>query len=183
MADYKVKNWRQKTKKRLIDGFGGCCNRCGYDVYHGSMDFHHIDPSEKSFSISQGMKNPKKWNDLVEEVKKCVLLCNRCHHELHGEIWSLEDIKIIPFSGHKDKLKKETQTGSCPICLNPVYLNRICCSRSCSGKRSRSKSKTKWPEIDLLLKMISESNKSQVANKLGVSETAVRKHLKKHGCY
>lgn len=38
----KVAAWRRATKAKLVEGFGGKCNRCGYDKYAGAMDFHHI---------------------------------------------------------------------------------------------------------------------------------------------
>ena len=30
---------------------GGKCQKCGYDTYLGALEFHHIDPSQKDFTI------------------------------------------------------------------------------------------------------------------------------------
>ena len=30
---------------------GGKCEKCGYDKYLGALDFHHLDPSQKDFTI------------------------------------------------------------------------------------------------------------------------------------
>ena len=44
------------------------------------MEFHHLDPNEKDFTISG-----KSWafERLKKEVDKCILVCNRCHTEIH----------------------------------------------------------------------------------------------------
>jgi hypothetical protein len=53
---------------------------------------------------------------------------------------------------------------------------------TCIGPRKRKsfprKSKIAWPEVDNLEKMVLESNYSEVARKLGVSDNAVRKRLR-----
>ena len=46
-----------------------------------SLDFHHIDPTEKDFAIST-FKN-KKIDKLKEELDKCILVCSNCHGEIH----------------------------------------------------------------------------------------------------
>ena len=64
---------------------GGACVICGYDRYAGALQFHHVDPAEKSFSLSErGLAR-----SLVKaraEVAKCVLLCANCHAEVEGRI-------------------------------------------------------------------------------------------------
>lgn len=69
-------------KKILIDRLGGKCSRCGYDKYQNVLDFHHIDPTKKEFAIGEINTN---FKDLLKEITKCELLCNRCHRELHYE--------------------------------------------------------------------------------------------------
>lgn len=53
------------------------CKKCGDKRYY-VIDFHHIDPSKKNFSISDVSVKLIK-----EEVKKCILLCSNCHREFH----------------------------------------------------------------------------------------------------
>lgn len=43
------------------------------------MDFHHIDSATKDFNISARLT----WDAIVRELGKCVLLCSRCHREVH----------------------------------------------------------------------------------------------------
>lgn len=45
-----------------------------------AFDFHHLDPMEKDFSISDRMTS---FEAIVRELAKCVLLCARCHREVH----------------------------------------------------------------------------------------------------
>ena len=44
------------------------------------MDFHHIDPEAKDFTIADNMTS---WERILPELAKCVLLCARCHREVH----------------------------------------------------------------------------------------------------
>lgn len=45
-----------------------------------AFDFHHPSPWEKDFTISDRMTS---WGAIEAELKKCVLLCARCHREVH----------------------------------------------------------------------------------------------------
>ena len=69
-------------KKILIEQLGGKCQKCGYDKYQNVLDFHHIDPLNKKYSIGE-INND--FAMLLKEVKKCQLLCTRCHREIHYE--------------------------------------------------------------------------------------------------
>lgn len=60
---------------------GGKCVRCGYDKCLSALDFHHKNPEEKDFGISD---DNIKLKDAIEEVKKCILICSNCHRELHA---------------------------------------------------------------------------------------------------
>jgi hypothetical protein len=46
------------------------------------IDFHHVDPTEKEYTISEmagGFANERTR----EEMEKCVTLCRNCHYEFH----------------------------------------------------------------------------------------------------
>jgi hypothetical protein len=76
---------RRKKKQTLVDLFGGKCQRCGYNKYIGALDFHHIDPSQKAFSLSvKGLCY--SWDSILKEAKKCALLCKNCHAEVEARI-------------------------------------------------------------------------------------------------
>ncbi len=53
---------------------------CGYDRSILAFDFHHVEVWRKDFTISAKMTS---WEKIEPELKKCVLLCSRCHREVH----------------------------------------------------------------------------------------------------
>jgi 5-methylcytosine-specific restriction endonuclease McrA len=80
----KVKRWRKNTKRRIIAAMGGSCRHCGYDKCDEALECHHIDPTEKEFGFGAMRANPKSWERIVVELRKCVLLCANCHREVHA---------------------------------------------------------------------------------------------------
>lgn len=76
------KRYRQlKMKLKAIAYKGGKCEKCGYNKDINALDFHHIEPSEKEFTISAHFTKP--WEKLKKEIDKCSLLCANCHREEH----------------------------------------------------------------------------------------------------
>lgn len=57
------------------------CQDCS-DTRWWVLDFHHTDPSTKEIEISSLVsKCSKSW--LMQELKKCVVLCASCHRHRH----------------------------------------------------------------------------------------------------
>ena len=79
----KVKNWRRNTKCSLVKAFGGQCGICRLIDHPVVYDFHHIDGSTKDFQIAQQIR---AWSSIVNEAKKCVMLCAPCHRKHHAGI-------------------------------------------------------------------------------------------------
>jgi len=73
-----------KRKIELVEMMGGSCAACGYDRNYAALSFHHMDKSKKSFQLDIRHCSNRKWDSLLEEVKKCKLLCVRCHAEEHN---------------------------------------------------------------------------------------------------
>lgn len=61
----------------------GSCQKCGYSKCIESLDFHHKNPNEKEYTISQMIRQHKSQLDIEEEMKKCIILCANCHREFH----------------------------------------------------------------------------------------------------
>lgn len=80
---------RRKTLKKLsVEKLGGKCQICSYNTSLDALHFHHRDPKEKSFGLSQrGLT--RSWKKVEEELKKCVLICANCHAEIHAGITQL----------------------------------------------------------------------------------------------
>ena len=77
------KSYYKRIKENLIHYNGGKCQICGYDRCTSALEFHHIDPSQKDFTISGGTKS---FENLKPEVDKCILVCSNCHRESHAGI-------------------------------------------------------------------------------------------------
>lgn len=78
--EYKTE--RQELKRKALELLGGKCICCGYKG--SALDFHHRDPKEKRFTISEAIFKEMPWKKLKVEVLKCVLLCSNHHREYHN---------------------------------------------------------------------------------------------------
>lgn len=65
---------KYKHRQYLLDMLGGKCVGCGITE---NLQFDHIDRYSKSFCIGKNLAS--KLEKLVEEAKKCQLLCDNCH--------------------------------------------------------------------------------------------------------
>lgn len=74
---------RRRRKQRLVELAGGCCQLCGYDKSLAALQFHHPN-SDKEFNLSS--PNTRKWEELVLEAEKCLLVCANCHAEEHERL-------------------------------------------------------------------------------------------------
>ncbi len=86
-----VKEHRRKVKKLLIEYKGGKCIICGYDKCDNALSFHHVDPTKKDFTIGKMRKYTYNFELIKKEVDKCVLVCTRCHIEIHANYINLSD--------------------------------------------------------------------------------------------
>lgn len=77
----RVKDFRKRMKEKALEYKGGKCIICGYNKCNRSLEFHHINPSEKEFNISKSLNT--KWEFIKEELDKCILVCSNCHNEIH----------------------------------------------------------------------------------------------------
>ena len=68
---------------------GGQCERCGYNAYLGALDFHHIEPTDKDFTIGN---RDYRLEECVKESQKCILICANCHREVHAGLWDVQEL-------------------------------------------------------------------------------------------
>ena len=172
MGEYdRVKEWRKKQKARAVEAMGGECVCCGYDKCLKAMDFHHLDPSCKEFTVSSKIRS---WTRIVEELRKCVLVCCRCHTEVHaGAI-------VIPSSARRfdEKYAKDGPTKDfdlCPVCGGTKSKSAKTCSRTCADK---VRPRIEWASHDLLGLRQTHSIEA-IGRMLGVSGNAIRRQLRK----
>lgn len=81
IKEKKAKESKQRyhTKRQIISEHKNLCAICG-DTREHVLVFHHKNPKEKKFSIAG---HNRSTVNLLAEIKKCIVLCNNCHHEFH----------------------------------------------------------------------------------------------------
>ncbi len=72
---------RSERKGHIIRSVGGC-QICGYNRIQRNLAFHHLNDKEKEFDISQ-REFSFAGQRIINEVRKCILLCHNCHGEVH----------------------------------------------------------------------------------------------------
>lgn len=102
------KKQRYKVAEKIYSITGDYCAICNYGGKdkRSILDFHHVDPSKKLFCVNLNTMGTKSFNKIINEVKKCLLLCCRCHREYDAGLISVEKIqeKYIEFwNGINDK--------------------------------------------------------------------------------
>lgn len=98
---FRVAECRRNNKVKLIEYKGGKCEKCGYNKpIPGAYDFHHKNPSEKSFAIAKAGRTIS-LEKLKAEADKCMLVCKLCHAEIHYdiEVEKVEKLKMELFAG------------------------------------------------------------------------------------
>lgn len=77
-----VIDWRKRTKIRIVESMGGKCVCCTYNRSVEALELHHLDREDKNFGFGGIRANPKSWDKIVVELRKCVLVCSNCHKEI-----------------------------------------------------------------------------------------------------
>lgn len=83
-----VSKRRRSVKKVLVEEAGGRCALCGFDQHPAALQFHHVDPSTKSFHLSEGGLT-RGIERCRAEAAKCVLLCSNCHAQVEVGVKSV----------------------------------------------------------------------------------------------
>lgn len=89
MQEY-MKNRRMRRRQDLLDLRNNKCEKCGSSE---SLEFNHIDRSLKLFTLS-GSGLDKNWDKILEELKKCELLCKEHHREYTRKQYKEKEILI-----------------------------------------------------------------------------------------
>lgn len=82
-----VQSWTE-VRRAAIDYLGSKCVNCGLQRPETCIyDFHHRDPAQKKYNISDLIKarSPRQLDDMKPELDKCDLLCAICHRLKHHE--------------------------------------------------------------------------------------------------
>lgn len=167
MHDKQMYRWRMQ-KVKAIKYLGSKCRNCEKEDYPIEVyQFHHRDRSSKLESWNT--LRLKSWSKIVKELDKCDLLCANCHIIAHS--------KDPEEYGQKYKSQRDKKIYKCKKCNTILACNKANLCRDCNAEEREV---IKWPPISNLLEMIKNSNYSEVGRKLGVSDNAIRKRIKKY---
>ena len=81
--------WRKQVKECILTAFENECGICGYNKCNEALEFHHMIPEKKDFSISSF--KIENTSNIVCELKKCICVCGKCHREIHNGLLEIPD--------------------------------------------------------------------------------------------
>jgi predicted RNA-binding Zn-ribbon protein involved in translation (DUF1610 family) len=139
-------------KKRLIkEGLlHYSCSKCGISEWNGAGLSLHLDHVN-------GISNDNR----IENLR---LLCPNCHSQT--ETYAGKNIK---------KKKKTYNCVDCGVEITRDSTRCVPCNLPIT-----SAPKIEWPSVEELTKMVGETSYLAVSRKLGVSDSAIRKHIRVH---
>lgn len=88
---YKYKNKKRKETTAWINQYKEKrkCKKCGYskethaNFVPQALEFHHPQ-GNKDFAIGNAVSKGMGKQRIMNEISKCVILCSRCHTEIHN---------------------------------------------------------------------------------------------------
>lgn len=165
--------WSRKLE--LVAMMGGKCCCCGYDKNIAALEFHHTNPGNKSFQLDARHLANTTMEKVLEESKKCVLLCSNCHKEVHYPQQEKVLLQKVPYT-NKSLSKPKHKMSVCPVCgVEFRYEKRKkYCSPEC-----REKDKG-YPSVDEVVAKYNElKSQRKVAEFYGLTRKIIVGILKK----
>ena len=189
LSDYIVKDGKYRIrstqlKERLIkEGvLKPICSCCGLYKWIGQpihLELEHKDGDRR--------------NNLLENLR---LFCPNCHSytityrgrklKTQRNLFTYRGIELkantpddnIEVRPRKKRAKKVSIPKRCLECNKVISKKAILC-RSCATKNHPKK--INWPSMTILIKEVSESSLLRISKKLGVSDKALKKHMRVRG--
>ena len=168
-----VKNSRERLKKRMIYVMGDECQVCGYSKCITALEFHHINPEQKTFSLSTNAN--LGWDKACNELMKCTLVCANCHREIEAGL-----IESPKCSFNFERAEEITQTIKdlkthkiyyCKNCGKEIGKEAIHCPE-CSHLARRTVDRPSRSELKNLIRSLPFT---QIGKQYGVTDNAIRK--------
>lgn len=176
-SDSKI-NWRKKAREYLALAFGGRCAVCGYDKCLACFDYHHVDASQKDDSLSKAMSNGYAWAKIVQEARKCALVCCRCHREIHAGVTELPDDYQRFNEEYVDVIKlRRKEYDFCPVCSDGKPKRQPFCSIECFS-HSQKRFDISKDELEIMMQQMPYE---KIGSLYGVTGAAIRKRAKALG--
>ena len=182
-------NSNHRKKQRLIRCFHSKCGICGYNKCIQALEFHHLDPNEKEFSISR--YSNWSFERTSQEVRKCILICSNCHKEYHNGLIDesvIQQVQRFDEQAYLEVTKELQQIKSkkivwCKQCGKEIdrYATTGYCGECYRKYGQVSAFARENLTRDDLKEMIRTMPFTQIGKKFGVTDNSVRKWCKKYG--
>lgn len=180
-----VINFVKRRKANLIKVFHSQCCICGFNAFQEALEFHHVDPSQKEFGITDGGAVTKALSKQLDEMRKCVLVCANCHRGIHAGYLEVPDNPEQFFDDtianqllqELDEIK-HGQKHYCQRCGKEIVTTSATYCVDCAKLISR---KVDRPSREELKKLIRTTPFTRIANQFEVSDNAVRKWCDSYG--
>ena len=78
-----INNHLIKSKEMMKELKLNGCSICGYNKCNSALAFHHVEQKEKKYWLNITFITGYSNNLIIEELDKCILLCENCHREVH----------------------------------------------------------------------------------------------------
>ena len=175
-----VANCIKRRKKNLKKVFHSQCCLCGFDSFSEALEFHHVNPEEKSFSISGSNAATKSLEKQLEEMHKCILVCANCHRGIHyGYLKVPNNYKEFYDEDVANELREELKRI---VSHRDHYCQR--CGKVISGKGKLSlcpdcahlvQRTVDRPDREELKRLIRITPFTQLGAQYGVTDNTIRK--------
>ncbi len=106
-----ILRWAKKYK--AVEHLGGECKECG-EPHLAVLDFHHLNDKHKNIT-ELIFERKLRWSDIENELKKCELLCSRCHRIRHYKE-SYNNSKDRKRNNNKKIILEYKNICKCSIC-------------------------------------------------------------------
>ena len=171
----KVLATRQKRKREIVDIMGGCCSLCGYHNDETALELHHINQEDKEFSFNKYGSYPR-YEILIPELQKCILLCANCHREVHNSKKGIElqsSFNLEKALYYKSQVRGgEVHEKYCIDCGKVLSNNRATRCDACEKIRQRV---VERPSREELKELIRNKPFTQIGEQFHVSDNSIRK--------
>ena len=170
-----VKNFYTNRKEQIVYIMGGECACCGYKKCISALELHHLNPSEKEFTISSNVN--RAWEKVVNELPKTILVCANCHREIHSNL--IDNDKLISnfdkeranYITKKIEEYKISKKYYCKNCGKEISSKAVLCI-DCLSIKNRVVDR---PDRQILKDLIRTKPFTQIGEDYKVTDNAVRK--------
>lgn len=76
------------------------CQVCGYNKTHFALHFHHLNPAIKKYTIAAAIHKVLNREKMIEELKKCIVVCGNCHGEIELKLLNVDDYPTVDATNH-----------------------------------------------------------------------------------